>query len=259
MTLIFVGSEVANRYLPNNQHRAGDLDVWTDQPVKSHIRGDGRRVDVFWHERLYDWFGSDCRAATLDELYTIKRAHAYWDVNGRWMGHVADMLRLEDVGAKFIPELHDIMYEVNESVHGKKRVSLDADVSDFFDDAVPRTYVHDSIHAAVAHPNRPLYERFLKPGSTVDMDMYAVWLADPNMVLRMFREEIYVTALERWLIPDSTFSPGRAYRLALKKTVTSLTKGSSAFFLVQHLRELLQCPDDYLTQFNNNHHLLEDL
>lgn len=247
MTRIVIGSTAAVEH-GLNWRKPKDVDVFSDAPAP--------REDAFWDERLRDWFGDDERVATLDELLTIKQSHSYWNLQG-WDKHMSDLLRLQDAGAQLIPELHDLLRNVWEDKHGKKVVNLDQEAEDFFGDAVPRLYDHDSLHRSVAYtPGKPLYENFLS--GEVLMDMKQVWAAPMETQLALFREEIYATALERLVIPaDYRYSPGAAYSWALKRVITSLTKGKSAKFLVDNYRALRRPDMDYVAHHRNNAHFLE--
>jgi hypothetical protein len=121
------------------------------------------------------------------------------------------------------------------------------DKADFFDDGVRRKYDHDSVHYSVAYGDRPLYEQFLKAPPSVMIDMEKVWSADHETIVRLFREEVYATALERVIIPSEyRASPGAAYQWALRRTITSLTKGRSAQFIVSNYREFYRPDPDYV-------------
>src|SRR5690606_19253508 len=109
----------------------------------------------------------------------------------------------------------------------------------------------DSLHESVAYGDRPIYEEVLKDGKTVQMDMRKIWAMPHERRIQLFREEVYVTALERKVIPsDYTCSPRAAYAWALRRTITSLTKGRSAQFMSENYRTF-RVPDmDYV-----KHHL----
>jgi len=192
------------------------------------------------------------------ELYTIKVSHAYWALkNGSWWKHAQDIVWLKQRGAHLIPSMHDVLYRVWERDFGKKVIDLNMDKADFFDDAVPRKWDHDSVHYSVAYGDYPLYEDFLKDGEEIAMDMKKVWSASFETQVRLFREEIYATALERTMIPtDYRFSPRRAYAMALQKTVTNLTKGRSATFLVDNLDTFMQPDVDYVKRHKDRAHML---
>ena len=171
---------------------------------------------------------------------------------------MADQVALKEHGAQLDQGLHDLLYRVWEEKHGSKRVNLVMTKDDFFRDAVKRVYVHDSIHESVAYGDEPMYAKVLADGHSVKMDMAKVWALPEEEIIRLFREEVYATALERWVIPSGyKFSPRLAYAKALKKTITSLTKGRSAQFISERFSEF-RVPDfDYVGHhLDRGHHLI---
>lgn len=249
MTFLIVGSTAARYWWPGFPRLAKDIDVisFKDQSGLGYD-------DVFFHPRLEEWMPLSGRCATPSELYTVKLSHSYWELpNGSWNKHIFDILWLQSNGEaqqqpRVIQDFHDALYKCWEGKHGIKKVDLNYDKSEFFDDAVRRVYDHDSLHESVAYGDYPVWMDCLKSGSEVAMDMQKIksWPRDKQVSL--YREEIAATALERWIIPsDYRFSPGLAWKLGLKKTVTSLTKGWSAQFLVENLRHFVT-PDDYVSR-----------
>ena len=255
MTFVIVGSEAARYHFGIEWPRIPkDLDVFTDA-MEEHNAGD---IDAYWAPEFEQLFGGQGRHATVDELYTIKVSHQYWALkNGSWWKHAGDIVWLKERGARLIPSMHDVLYRVWERDFGKKIIDLNMDKADFFDDAVPRKWDHDSVHYSVAYGDYPLYEDFFKPGAEIAMDMKKVWSAPFDTQVRLFREEIYATALERTLIPtDYRFSHRRAYAMALQKTITNLTKGRSATFLVDNLDTFMQPDVDYVKRHKDRAHML---
>jgi hypothetical protein len=253
---LVIGSTAAHYHLGDEWRRPKDVDVYVspETPLGGTVK-----VDAFWDDTLQEyWPRSTWRVATLDELYTIKVSHVYWDLpNNTWSKHVHDILSLKSHGAQLIPDLHSVLYKVWEQKHGKKRVDLNMDKADFFDDAVPRKWDHDSIHYSVSYGDHPLYESFNKDGEEVAIDMRKVWAAPLDTQIKLFREEIYATALERWVVPsDYTCSPGAAYLKALRKTIVSLTKGRSARFIVENLDTYIRADVDYVQRHKDNAHKL---
>lgn len=233
-----------------------DLDTFN-----SNVSRSVPEEDSFWHPLFFDWLpeGTD-RVATLDELYTIKVSHTYWELPNRsWNKHVYDLEILKQAGAFVDQELHDLLYKVWVDKHGKKVMDLAKEANDFFDDAVKRKYDHDSLHMSVAYEDRPIYEEVLKDGHSVAIDPRKQWGLPHERLVRMLREEIYVTALERLVIPsDYEFSPGHAHAWALRRTITSLTKGKTAQFLVENFGEFRKPDIDYVAHhLSKAHHLVE--
>ena len=247
MTSLIIGSVAAVNQGLTIGRVPKDMDVFSDDPDRF-----SERVDVFWDDRLYEWLGRNdsVRSATLNELYTIKHSHVYWDLPNRsWGKHMTDLLRFQDAGAELDLDLHDLLYQVWTDRHGPKRVNLDMDKAEFFDDGVRRRYDHDSVHYSVAYGDRPLYERFLKAPPSVMIDMAKVWKSDHETIVRLFREEVYATALERVIIPSAyRASPGAAYQWALRRTITSLTKGRSARFMVSNYRDFYRPDPEYVAR-----------
>ncbi|WP_445177121.1 DUF7275 domain-containing protein [Rhodococcus erythropolis] len=248
---LVIGSTALNEHLPTRQPK--DRDVFSPSKIEDS--------DSFWDKRLATWIppGTD-RSATLNELYTIKVSHSYWELrNGSWNKHMYDIVAMKRAGAELDLELHNLLYAIWEDRYGRKVVDLSQESDEFFTDAVGRRYVHDTLHESVAYGDRPLYESVLRDGHSVAMDMGKLRALPFEDQVRLFREEIYVTALERQLIPNGyRYSPSAAYAWALRRTVTSLTKGWSARFLVENF-DVFRRPDvDYVgLHLSNTHKLVE--
>jgi hypothetical protein len=256
MTTVLIGSVAIREHFPDFNRESKDVDFFTDGEAPTNYGT--LPVETFWHPDLAKWDWKDL-VASPDELYTIKVSHAFWELkNGSWSKHMMDVLFLQKKGAKLIPELYKILYKVWEDTHGKKKVNLEADPEEFFNDKiVKRVYDHDSIHESVAYYDRPLFERILRDDSDVAVDKSKWDAMDHEDKLKMVREEIYATALERKLVPsDYKSSPGAAYNWTLRKTITSLTKGWFALFVVENFKDLTKADVDYVKRHRDNAHML---
>ena len=243
MAHVIIGSAAAQLRLPDWPRHRQDLDIFVTTDDHFHYS-----ADIYRHPLLDRWIRDRSDVfATVDELYTIKLSHSYWELkNGSWDKHIFDMRWLKSRGANLLPTLHDTLYKVWEEKHGVKRTNLQMDKGSFFKDAVTRIYDHDSIHDSVAFGDRALYESILKDGSTVEVDNRKMWALPFDQLVLLFGEEVAATALERILIPTNyKYSPGAAYRWALRRTITSLTKGKSARFILENFESFAK-PDDYL-------------
>jgi hypothetical protein len=213
-------------------------------------------VETLWHPFMDEYVPwrylriVSEKLAYPNELYTIKISHAGWDLGfGSWEKHMHDCDFLKSKGMTVIQPLYDVLVRVWQDVHGRKKVNLTQDKASFFDDAVTRIYDHDSIHESVAYGDRPLYESVMKDDASVQTDMVKVRGLTCEQQLRLYREEIYATALERWVIPsDYRCSPTQAYARALKKTIVSLTKGWSTQFLAENYGALRRPDMDYVAR-----------
>lgn len=237
---MIIGSTALKQWFPE-EREPKDLDVI------SPVEWDG--AETFWDDRLiayqpaWQWLQDDY--ASLDELYTIKVSHSYWEIGNSWAKHIRDVQFLKDHGAVLLPEFHDILYPIWEDKHGTKKMRFMSDDA-FFEDAVTRVYDHDSLHDSVAYGHEAMYIQTLKqPGHTaVDMD-YIKRMNFEDQV-KLFREEVCATALERIMVPSGyKGSAGAAYLWALRRTITSLTKGWSARFIVDNYSAFAK-PDNYV-------------
>lgn len=246
---ILIGSTAMQAYPCWSDRQAKDIDYFTDKNTQG---------DNFFHSKLLDYFGDVERTASMDELYTIKMSHIFWDLrNGSWEKHARDIMIMQKENVELIPELYKLLYSVWEEVHGKKKANLSQMAKDFFNDKVVRIYEHDSIHDSVAYYDAPLYERILKDGEEVKVDKSKFDAMPYEDKLKLTREEIYATALERLIIPSNyTYSPRRAYAWALRRTTTSLARGWFALFIAENLEKLWAPDVNYVQAHKEKSHKL---
>lgn len=237
---ILIGSRAMQYHFPYTSREPHDWDYFSTEPIEG--------AETFWHPRFrdYNWSGD---IASARELYTIKVSHAFWFHGDRkWWKHMYDVKFFQSHGYTVpIPELFDILYEVWEERHGKKKAFLNVPADEFFNPSVDRIYDHDSIHRSIAYYDSPLFERILRDGSDVMVDESKFWAMSQEDRFKLVREEVYATALERILIPKNYMpSPRGAYNFAMRKTITSFSKGWFPKFIVLHWDELYKPDVDYL-------------
>jgi hypothetical protein len=231
-----IGSQAMKLYFPDFREPR-DLDLFSKVDIEN--------AEVFWHPNLEQWNWANI--ATVNELYTIKVSHAFWNLHGTWNKHMGDIVFLHGKGAKLIPELYDILYPIWEERYGKKKANLEAKPEDFFNKNVHRVYDHDSIHRSIAYYDRPLFERILRDGHQVAVDKAKFDALSYEDKLRLVREEVYATALERQIIPSNyKGSPRAAYAWAMMKTVTSFSKGWFPLFIVLSYQNLFKPDVEYV-------------
>ena len=244
-----IGSQAAKHWFPDFRE-PNDIDYHTDEPVGF----DGaKNHDVFSDPRLGAWDWGEI--ATPSELYTMKVSHSFWEIGNTWQKHMSDIVFFQRKGVEFNRELYDILVPIWKDLHGSKRTSLAQNAKNFFGDAVVRKYDHDSVHASIAYYDTPLYESILVPGEEVMTDSKKFFSMDKDTQLKLVREEVYATALERILIPKNyKGSPTAAYAWALRRTITSLFKNEWALWTVLNYDTLARPDCDYVAR----HHAKSD-
>src|ERR1700722_12858751 len=110
MMVTLIGSRAMASYFDDARRPVGDWDWQSSEPVEDDFFtpwDEPRRNDVFVDSRLSAWpWGL---IATPDEMLTMKISHAYWELGNTWDKHASDIVFLQKHGAKFIPELHDLL------------------------------------------------------------------------------------------------------------------------------------------------------
>jgi len=253
--MIIVGS-TALKFYGLNRAEPKDVDWWASWQIAQWMTG----ADVaIMPESIIDAVPTSPEGyATSDAVYTIKCSHLAWDI--KWEKTKNDILWLKSRGCALLPELYSALVEHWKVEHGDKSfLSLSKGKENFFNDHVTYVYDHDHLHRVVASPGSPMYERCLKDGEEVLIDKTKFDKLPFEDQVRMFREEIAVIAIERWLVNPhwkGRVSWYKAHGLALKKTITSLTKNWATDFIVQHLEEFVK---PYFSYFENINELEEGL
>jgi hypothetical protein len=251
---ILVGSTALKHHMPDIREPK-DLDYLLVNPTPEELEllNEGQGVDVFTHPDLSKWNWSG-EVPSLDELYTLKVSHSFWELkNGSWDKHMFDVVKMSEAGAKFIPELHAILYPIWVEKHGVKKANLELAPDEFFNPHVQRKYDHDSVHASVAYRESgiPLFNEILRDGHQVAVDRAKFEAMPLETKFQLVREEVYATALERRLIPSNyTLNPRVGYAYALRRTITSYTKGWFPLFIVLNFGELRK-PDVNFVQIHH--------
>lgn len=262
--MIIVGSVAAAQWGLSRRDPI-DFDIWVPEGQSSlyeSMKDMHEELNLKYVEvqevpmHIYDMVEVDLAGIpSKDALYTIKCSHFGWDI--KWDKTKADILFMKSKGCKLIPELYEALKQHWQNEHGDKSfLSLDKSKDEFFNDFVEYNYDHDYLHELVAYPEAPMYTHCLKDGHEVLIDEAKFRAMPFEDQVRMFREEITVIACERWLLTSKCrgkVSWMKAYRMALRKTVTALTKNWATEFLVLNIEEFVQPDYSYFK------HLLETL
>lgn len=237
---MIVGSTAAKYWSADfRKDKKSDLDIWTSEKPKSTCKG----IDlVVMPKDIMDSFEGASKSvglATLNDLATIKLSHLPYDIF--WFKHKSDFLVLTQKYGAIINEklLEKLSVYWKEKFGNKSYLSLYKTKDKFFDDYVQKKYDHDWLHEQVALYDEPLYKKCLKDGEQVAIDKLKFEALTFEEQLQMFREEVSVIALERWVIPSNfKIAYQEAYSKSLHKTVTALTKGWASEFMCRNIDKL---------------------
>jgi len=255
---IIVGSTALKHWLPNSKEPK-DLDIFYPEGNQRPDIKSNRKVEM--HEipkDIYDLFETDDGYLTLQSLYILKLSHAEYNI--KWYKTLRHMMQLKahtmpfDSFTKREKQLFEKLKNFWRIKHGyrKEKVTLNKTKDRFFTSKVKRIYDHDYIHDIVCYYHKPLYKRCLREGKEVLFDKSKFDALSFEDKIRLCREEIYVLALERYLIPvNFKQDANEAYRLALKCLVTRMSKGWFPTFIVDNYHILYKVDKDYSGIFRN--------
>ena len=233
---ILIGGRALASHLPISfKNRAGgDIDYFFLEGSEAP-EGDSSEIShELWEKFSYS--SKETGVAKLGDLLAIKISHLPYEIN--WWKHAVDVLHLQLLGVEPNRKLLEALREHWEDVHGGKKshLSLYKKKDEFFDDFVPKKYEHDRLHKLVSESGIPIYTKCLVNGQEVLVCQEKFSALSFEDQIRMFKEEVAVIALERWVIPSEGKTPiNVAWRKSLMKTVTALTKGWASDFIIEHL------------------------
>lgn len=251
--LIF-GSTAIKRWYPDFR-QPKDLDVICRRGSELMSRD----VQRYWMPEFELLLNINDDSTYLDPnlLLAVKASHANWDIH--WDKTMADILFLKRKGLKINKAIYYHLVKGWRKVHGRESAPLKGKSKDeFFSDAVKRVYDHDSIHDAVAFYDEPLFNKIRPSEDSVECAEDLFEKLSHEDKIKLAREEVYVTALERFVIPLE-WTPGRAYAASLKKFVTTMSSNWMSLFLIDNFEELMRNKIDYVQRFHSNNHKLKKI
>lgn len=251
-TKIYIGSEVLKKHFNKSEifrdHKnKSDVDFLVED--KTNFTNT-RYTEYYEIPPLWKRMKKNQKYLTLNQLYTLKVSHSYWNIH--WQKTMQDIVFLKDKGCVLDEDLHSELYLHWEKIHNKKNVNLNTLTKDFFNkDHVNREYSHDSLHEIVKYYDEPLYKKLL-----IDNDKPLIskkkYFEMPFIdQIRNVKEEAMTIGLERFYLTNETRSFKVAYMRALKILITSATKGWFPKFIVLNYKEISKL-DFKIKDFNLN-------
>lgn len=185
--------------------------------------------------------------ASSEVLFSLKKSHIHFPRN--FVKHIADynFLFKQHKGIDNLKDITLINFKETEDRIGKLRTpSLNKSVNSFFDQStnfVKSYFVHDEMHLAVAHYDRPLYERMQKDTNLALCDKGLWEKFSHEDKCKCVLEEAMVIALERKILPmiyggGSYFSSKEAIMWSLMRICTTLCSGWFRAFATNNYSEI---------------------
>lgn len=253
MNKVIIGSHAIKQYYPDFR-LPKDLDY-----INKDDQSKTREVENYWMDEFQCLLDANTGGEYLDPdcMLTLKAAHANWNVF--WEKTMADIIFLKRKGHTINVPVYKELVKGFRKWHGKESAPLlGKTTKTFFEDAITRIYDHDSVHAAVAYYDEPLFMKTLtdpESGSVMCSEELFNKLSHEDKI-KMSKEEIIVTALERYIFPalekKEHYYIGRSYMDSLKKFVTTMSSGWMSLFLIDNYEELIFDKENYVTKAHMN-------
>lgn len=247
--MIYIGSIAAKHWFPDfREPKDADFLVKNVKSVSNALEVNSKRVEYYDVPPIYKYIENPHSLyLSPDLLYTLKVSHCLWDIH--WDKTMFDIQFFQNKGCKLNVELFYELYEYWKSIHNTKRTNFDKSNEDFFNDKVVRTYNHDDLHRIIMKTDQPLFNLIKKDlnGAEIDADLFGK--LDITTKFDIVREEAYVIALERWLIPEITSNPQVAYSRALKALITRLSPVWLVLFIAENYSTLKKLDSNFYLKF----------
>jgi hypothetical protein len=244
---VIVGSyALNNRYAKDIDVICYEADIQTlemltgNQWIKS-FTWNGRKVECLLADNqeylkiLLENTGPRSRVAQPIELFVMKAGHITFP-HRQWEKHIHDYHYLKAIVGKWAKDAYVQdkikLHRKETAKHQRARTPRLKGVTkeQFFDDNVTKYYVHDHIHYAMAHKEKPMYEYMQHDTTKVECDK-ALWEAFTEQEKNQcVMEEAYVIALERHIIPTMKgdrvgLNAHEAFKHSLMRICTNLCSG----------------------------------
>ena len=229
-----------------------DYTAWTINAMEAR-----EMSDFFWkdiHNESYLIY------APLPVLYSIKLAHRHYP--RAWKKHAEDRNLMSFIlgGVDSMPEITAVREKETEEREGKlKTPSLNKTAEDFFNDKVSnKIFIHDEIHAVMAHREKPMFEYFKKDGAlpgSVACSRAKFEALPLEARIQAVLEEAYVIALERMMIPmlfrgGKFYGADQAFDWALMRICTTLCSGWFREFATMNYGQIMAFKNEkYVEKF----------
>jgi hypothetical protein len=193
--------------------------------------------------------------APLSILERLKKSHIYWPIHfQKHIEHLHELRRLMllDASSKVDAALLDRFFKTRlgetEQMHGipGEHIRMNQSNEDFLDKegllTVRKMIPHDDIHELVKFGSVPMYTRIKKDQSKAACDQKLFEALSLEERVQDVQEEGMVLALERYLLLRRLHDPEEAYRRALERICTTITKGWFREFAIDHYPAIRNLP-----------------
>lgn len=194
-----------------------------------------------------DPFGNEFSIPNMEILYLTKRSHIFMPIH-----HEKNIIDYQCLREKCNLEKAD-SYKDYYSIRNaeaverspRKSPSLSMTNNEFFDrsaDIVGYVFIHDDIHEAVKHYEKPVYEMMKRDFESAWCEKDMFFNLPHEYQISCVQEEAYVIALERYIVLQKGNYKDffQSYKDALTRICTTLCSGFFREFAVNNYNEIIK-------------------
>lgn len=248
MKNLLIGSRALAFWSPELKLKdSTDYDVISDEPIEGTEWHDPKCLDNYIMERyasdIFTYInGHKVYVVNMKGLAIIKRSHLWRNLN--FQKHITQFHKygLYEQYCNFSSsEITD--YLIREVLTEEKfplpNPPLNKTKDEFFDDGIYRRYDHDYLHKLVACYKKPLYRKLQTSEDEVKCHGDKWEFLTHVMKLECVAEEVYVTALERFICVDNPIAHKLAYIKSLDKVCTTMCSGWFRDFAIDNYPSII--------------------
>lgn len=249
--MLIFGSTAAKHWFPEFREPK-DLDIITKIPQKKEPGHEEYWEDAFQY--VLD-NNQDKKYVDPNFLLTIKLSHVYWSTRN-FNKTIFDIQFFKNKGLEVDEILYKSLLQCWKNRFGKAKVNLNKKNEEFFTNSVEREFEHDKVHEAVAYYERPLFEKIKHDLSLAQCSKKLFNQLSHEDKIKCAKEEIYVTAIERFLLKNNRIPENIAIIKAMELLITSMAQASwFARFIVENHKQIRENKDknlrDIITKLKN--------
>ena len=203
---MIIGSQAVKYHAPHFYRDIKNSDIdFIGTEYESDRRVDFHNPDTETYRYILDNY-PDQIYAPLHVIYTLKISHAEWDIH--WQKTMNDIQWFqENTECQLDETLYKLAIQDWENLHGKKNCSIDTTNEELFSsDIVERKYSHDKLHEIIKYSDVPIYKKCqINPERALLSKKLFDRLSFDEQLWLCF-EEIYVIAIERYLLTDKCYN-----------------------------------------------------
>ena len=229
------GSQAIKHWFSDFYRKPTDTDIICED--KSRFKGTDVKYAKCFDNLLNSEQHNIKNIASPNALYTIKVSHSFFPVH--WEKTMRDISFLQNKKCSLIRESYNELYEFwcefHKAKSDKSRMNFNVPNEKFFKPTVDRKFQHDLLHKLIKFNNKPMYSLIKNDPKMAQIDENLFNKLSTEQKRELILEEVYVIALERFLIPNSfNFSFKKAYLNSLKMNIINLNKGFIPLYIVEN-------------------------